>query len=320
MSSLFDSGAITFIGLRAIQENTAATVPQVIGGYFGLTLILFGGGSYFWTVAKPAAEDEEDDDAEKEERIIDPQNTTERSTIVDETLTKVNDPDVVSKSHGVKESANLLKTEYSSGAVVKQEDIDPEASTPDLAIPGSDADLVNDSVGGDTKDAKPLEARTVHKLVADRTPRQQMTSYPFLLLAFFWLIHSTADQWTLTTTRDFLASLGDDDVNNRYLTIFTFMMPVSLVALPLTDTLLRRFGFSGGFSGIFLDSIAQRQSQCASAGIRYLLLLSKFVLRDLFELSPHAARTRSGWNGHGCTLLHFWNLLLSQHPTRYLCD
>lgn len=231
MSSLFDAGAITFVGLRAIQENTAATVPHVIGGYFGVTLMLFGCGSYFWTVARPVADEDNEKDAP-----IDPQNTTELSAMVkDVTTTTANAPDVV--------GANVETTEIN----------DPEVSKGDPTIATSVVDLSSNVVGDDTRNMKePSEpqAPIAYKLVANRTPRQQLVSLPYLLLAFFWLVHCTANQWTLTTTRDFLASLGDDEVNNRYLTIFTFMMPVSLAALPFTDALLRRFGFSGGFQAI----------------------------------------------------------------------
>jgi hypothetical protein len=58
--------------------------------------------------------------------------------------------------------------------------------------------------------------------------------------------------WNLTSMRDFLAYLGDDELNNRYLTIFTLLMPASIVALPFVDTVILRFGFAGGLQGINL--------------------------------------------------------------------
>jgi hypothetical protein len=56
--------------------------------------------------------------------------------------------------------------------------------------------------------------------------------------------------WTLATMRDFLAYLGDDELNNRYLTIFTLLLPASIVSVPLVDVIVLRFGFVGGFQSV----------------------------------------------------------------------
>ena len=56
--------------------------------------------------------------------------------------------------------------------------------------------------------------------------------------------------WTLTTARDFLKHLGDDDYGNRYLSIFTLMTPVSLMALPFEDLAIHKFGFAWALQGV----------------------------------------------------------------------
>jgi hypothetical protein len=88
---------------------------------------------------------------------------------------------------------------------------------------------------------------TNYVIIAERSPRQQLTCLPALMLCLYFGIHTTANQWALTTTRDFLAYLGDNELSNRYLTIFTLLMPASLVALPFVDVMISRFGFYGGF-------------------------------------------------------------------------
>jgi hypothetical protein len=87
-------------------------------------------------------------------------------------------------------------------------------------------------------------------LIADRTPLQQMLSGPFLMAVTYSTIMITINQWALTVTRDFLASLGDDEVNNKYLTIFTLLLPASLIAVPFTDEIVARYGFHGGFQTV----------------------------------------------------------------------
>jgi hypothetical protein len=56
--------------------------------------------------------------------------------------------------------------------------------------------------------------------------------------------------WTLTTARDYLKHLGDDEYSNRYLTIFTLLTPVSLAALPFVDIAIHKFGFSWALQSV----------------------------------------------------------------------
>ena len=86
--------------------------------------------------------------------------------------------------------------------------------------------------------------------VAQRTTRQQFTSGPYLQLCLFFGLHVATNMWNLTTMRDFLAYLGDDELDNKYLTIFALMMPVSILGLPFVDTVVLRFGFTGGLQGV----------------------------------------------------------------------
>lgn len=89
-------------------------------------------------------------------------------------------------------------------------------------------------------------------LIAERTQARQLSSGPFMTAAFYTTVMITANQWTLTTTRDFLGYLGDDEVGNKYLTIFTLLFPASLAALPFTDAITAKYGFHGGFHAINL--------------------------------------------------------------------
>ena len=53
--------------------------------------------------------------------------------------------------------------------------------------------------------------------------------------------------YTLTTMRDFLSNLGDDEYNNLYLSIFTMILPVSITGVPFVDYIIRKYGFHFGF-------------------------------------------------------------------------
>ena len=83
--------------------------------------------------------------------------------------------------------------------------------------------------------------------ISDRTRMQQFTSGPALCLAIFVGVHVTSNNWTMATIRDFLAYLGDDDYDNRYLTLFILLTPVSLLGLPFVDYIMHHYGFHCAF-------------------------------------------------------------------------
>jgi hypothetical protein len=62
------------------------------------------------------------------------------------------------------------------------------------------------------------------------------------------------NQWNLTTQRDFLAHLGDEQ--DKYLTIFTLLMPASMLVYPFVDAAITQYGFVGGLQGINLLALA----------------------------------------------------------------
>lgn len=81
-------------------------------------------------------------------------------------------------------------------------------------------------------------------LVADRSTKEQLTSGPFMLLCVFFGLQAASTHWNFATQRDFLAHLGDDDKDNRYLTIFTLMTPVSFLGVPLIDYCILHYGWA----------------------------------------------------------------------------
>ena len=64
-----------------------------------------------------------------------------------------------------------------------------------------------------------------------------------MCLCFFFALHVTANAWNVSTQRDFLAYLGDDDLNNPYLTIFTLSTPISIFGAPIMDFAILRHGW-----------------------------------------------------------------------------
>lgn len=80
--------------------------------------------------------------------------------------------------------------------------------------------------------------------------RQQLRSKLFFTLLAFFSFYQSRNIFALTTARNFLGYLGDDEMNYRYLTIFTLLMPASLIALPFVDIVLGKYGFHAGLQSV----------------------------------------------------------------------
>jgi hypothetical protein len=72
---------------------------------------------------------------------------------------------------------------------------------------------------------------------------QQCTSTRFLILTLLFTVHCSRIVFTLTSSKDFLSSLGDDKTGNRYLTILSLLSPVAVLGLPLVDFFVNKFGY-----------------------------------------------------------------------------
>jgi len=89
-------------------------------------------------------------------------------------------------------------------------------------------------------------------LVCDRTPKKQLLSLPLIMLLIFFAINVSRTQFVLTTARDFLAYLGDEETSEKYLSIFTLLMPASILGLPFADQVIARYGYHAGFQIVCL--------------------------------------------------------------------
>jgi len=117
--------------------------------------------------------------------------------------------------------------------------------------------------------------------VADRTTYQQLTSFPYMMLLLFFGINVASNQWNLTTQRDFLAYMGDDEVGNKYLTIFTLLLPVSICGLPFVDAAILHLGFAGAFQCINALALAYMLVKISSDDLNVQII--GFVLFSFYR-------------------------------------
>jgi len=93
------------------------------------------------------------------------------------------------------------------------------------------------------KDSPVQQPTEEYTLIAARKPWEQLTSQLYLLLVLFFAVHLTRNNWTMATVRDFLASLGDNEVGNKYTSLFTGLSAVSVVGFPFVDMAIEKYGY-----------------------------------------------------------------------------
>jgi MFS family permease len=142
-------------------------------------------------------------------------------------------------------------------------------------------------------------------LIANRPQRQQLLSSQYITLCILFAFHQARNTFILTTTRDFLKYLGDDEYGNKYLSIFTLLTPVSVLGLPFVDVILHKFGYAAGLHACNMLGICQGIVQVSSTNLSVQILgfvFYSFYRCFLFSVtfSALAAFLRGDVLGKGC--------------------
>jgi hypothetical protein len=120
----------------------------------------------------------------------------------------------------------------------------------------------------------------------------------------------------LTTAQDSLASLGDEEEGNKYLTIFTILSVSSIVGLPFIDNILGKYGYHMGFQSInmlaLLHGIIRLSSDNLNVQILGFVVFSFyrcFIFATVFSFLPIFLGGAA--IGRGACMLNFWSALFS---------
>lgn len=172
----------------------------------------------------------------------------------------------------------------------------------------------NEKKQDQSQTAEPTDSDYV--LISNQTPSQQLKSKLYVILCIFFALHGTKNNFTITTARDFLAYLGDDEVGNKYLTIFTLMTPVSILGLPFMDFILNRWGYHAGFQSINVLSLAHGIILTSSDNLNVQILgfiIFSFFRCFLFTISFSFVPTFMSQSvvGRGSGIMTFWFGVLS---------
>ena len=223
VNSLFDAGVVTYLGLWAINESIRDRISFsfeiVLTGYLGLAIIVFVGTAYLWTIATP----------EKTKPFLTTQHIPDDEDATNHIYLK----------ETIQPTSINCNTQVSE-ITMNQKFINENETTKQSISTSS----LNKSCT--------MKNKTMHKsdyiLIAERLPHQQLLSSQYICLVLYFTIHTCKNVFALTTARDFLAYLGDDETGNRYLSIFTLIMPLSLIGVPFVDFVIRNYGYYGGLN------------------------------------------------------------------------
>jgi hypothetical protein len=248
LNALFDAGSVTYLILWYTGKSFDVPFETIMTGYFVLAILCYGGGVYFWSVAETEQESrdalEEFAEGEGEALLSSPALRKEiRESLREFQAAHMDNPEEIRQTML---SYRSNKNNKSGGS----QSLLPEPyGSVEMTTTGDDIPSIEDE----------------YVLLADRSPKDQLLSFPYIMLTCFFAINMISTNWTLATAADFLKDLGDTD--GFYLSLFTIMQPASVFALPLVDATVQRFGFGTAF-------------QCVN-GLAFTYILIKLVSDDL---------------------------------------
>ena len=133
-------------------------------------------------------------------------------------------------------------------SIVEQDgEVEHDGSSPSHVVPDEEQKQQNED---EDKDYRIEISDDGIMPITLRRGHQQLCSKLFITLLVYFSFYQSRNIFTLTTARNFLGYLGDDDMNYRYLTIFTLLMPASLLALPFVDVILGKYGYRAGLQTV----------------------------------------------------------------------
>ena len=223
LNTLFDAGALSYWFLWLVQDVTGTDTLNIWLGYMIFSGCIYSGLVYFWRVAK------------QEPNHVDVSFVSTRFSHHESLHFREDFDERMRNSYSAKLSESLSQVFV--------------APLETRTVRRVETDSLDVGTSENKTENPRAPVLSTYKIVAERQPFFQLTSSPFLLLCLFFGLHCASTNWNLSTQRDFLAYLGDDDQDNLYLSIFSLLTPVSILGVPFIDYAILNFGWTGAFHG-----------------------------------------------------------------------
>ncbi|KAL3826467.1 hypothetical protein ACHAXA_011276 [Cyclostephanos tholiformis] len=213
LNALFDSGALTYLGLWAIQNASDFKLEFLIGAYLLAGTCFFGAAMYLWHVVVPVSAGKYDNDEESTEETKLDATAEEKEGIIGREGGPVQEGSNFNMEETKVFKDNLDQRTRDTGIDITMRESRDDGQ--DVAMSSKDSRTVDDPVAlnDDEQDGN-------YVLISERPILHQLKSKQFILLLSFYSFYSCLNVYALGTARDFLAYLGDDETGNLYLSLF----------------------------------------------------------------------------------------------------
>jgi hypothetical protein len=265
LNALFDAGAMTYLGLWGLEKVTSKSHDELSNGnliaILGAYLIVaaFCLGYYAWIYGTIARNEPNkghgDDDVHTKPLDDGTPSAEEHMGITSHAASSKLSSHVITQQDVISSDDIIGSVSNDKTARVAVNQQSSRLSSPCDEV--EDGDRANDSrmIRLGPPQAPPCARHNTNNdptyiPISQRTVVEQLKCKAYIFLCIVFSFHMVSNVWTLTTARDFLKHLGDDEYGNRYLTIFTLMTPVSLVALPFEDVAIHKYGFAWALQGV----------------------------------------------------------------------
>jgi hypothetical protein len=243
LNALFPAGGVTYLGLWALQTKAGISLSAILLSYSLVALLSFGLLCHYWR------------------RVSLPHH--DAINLFEESLSTIPGPPLATLHFAIADDEASIKMEKTCAILAEAEK--EEISIMAMGVKA----MENDS------------STEKNNCISSRTPKAQLTSGLYLLLMTWFSFYTAKNMFTMTTARDFLSRLGDDETNNLYLSIFTIMMPSSVLALPLVDLVVTKYGFQGGLHVVNFAAVVHGLTQLLFTDLR--LQVIGFVAFSIFR-------------------------------------
>ena len=236
LNVLFPAGSVTNLGLWALKNKIGASFTVISFGYLIVAIMNFGCLCFHWRQMASAG------NAEPQDILL-------------------------SNSESLFElsARNRCNNEIAADVVINSSSEENEMDEDDSR--NQDGDTNHEESLSTPVTSIPSPIAHNHVLISSRPPKKQLTSGLFILLTVSFSIYTARNMFVLSTARDFLAYLGDNDKSNLYLSIFTLLTPASVAVLPLVDIVVTKFNFYGGLQVINIAGLTQGFIQILSKNL-----------------------------------------------------
>jgi len=166
---------------------------------------------------------------------------------------------------------------FASDSVSNEDGKDMSKNGPADIQEGNDSNkkaslIMNDKRKSESNRRSSSSSSTDCDLISNRAPIQQLKSSQFILVLTFFMSHVVRANFTLQAAREYLGSLGDDEENNKYLTIFSSLNAASLVGIPFIEWILSHKGYHAGFQLVNIMALVHGTIQVSSENMNVQVL------------------------------------------------